>query len=396
MKHFNLYMMGLALISSVCATAQTYQALPQPVPGVKAQQLFKKANSRAEAQRPDTKPTYALPTKGVRMVPLAQMAKTQRAEKADEMVKKTLLTGWSKTENNGTPETGKITYDKYGRFSVVDYGSYKDLYTYTTDASGAKWTTKLVRRQTGDYIENLYKEERTLDANGHVTKRSIYDNRYGDKDLTLKEEYEYDYGQDPNGVEVKSVSYDMYDGINQPNDATLRKWFAPTKSYIEVVYYPREEKVEIVVDRTDYIIKKYSKNDNGDWELSGEEYHYYSAEGRDLGQMECSFAHGTIYNGSGNRTELQPDTPEAGFTTEIDYVMYPYTVPTNTWVYNGKKVYSNNYELPKTQANGDFSYKRYKYDTSKGAWVLTTAQIGTWTPEGLLQETYEEPQIRNL
>ena len=390
MKHFNLYMMGLALISSVCATAQTHQALPQPVPGVKAQQLFKKANSRAEAQRPDTKPTYALPTKGVRMVPLAQIAKTQRTEKADEMVPKTLLTSWSKTENNGTPETGKITYDKYGRFSVVDYGSYKDLYTYTTDATGAKWTTKLVRRQTGDYIENLYKEERTLDANGHVTKRSIYDNRYGDKDLTLKEEYEYDYGQDPNGVEVKSVSYDMYDGINQPNDATLRKWFAPTKSYIEVVYYPREEKVEIVVDRTNYIIKKYSKNDNGDWELSREEYHYYSAEGRDLGQMECSYANGTIYNGSGNRTELQPDTPEAGFTTEIDYVMYPYTEPTNTWVYNGKKVYSNNYELPKTQANGDFSNKRYKYDTSKGAWVLTAAQTGTWTPEGLLQETYEE------
>lgn len=391
MKHFNLYMMGLALISSVCATAQTHQALPQPVPGVKAQQLFKKANSsRPAAQRPDTKTTYALPTKGVRMVPLAQIAKTQRTEKADEMVKKTLLTGWSKTENNGTPETGKITYDKYGRFSVVDYGSYKDLYTYTTDATGAKWTTKLVRRQTGDYIENLYKEERTLDANGHVTKRSIYDNRYGDKDLTLKEEYEYDYGQDPNGVEVKSVSYDMYDGINQPNDATLRKWFAPTKSYIEVVYYPREEKVEIVVDRTNYIIKKYSKNDNGDWELSGEEYHYYSAEGRDLGQMECSYANGTIYNSSGNRTELQPDTPEAGFTTEIDYVMYPYTEPTNTWVYNGKKVYSNNYELPKTQANGDFSCKRYKYDTSKGAWVLTAAQTGTWTPEGLLQETYEE------
>ncbi len=390
MKHFNLYMMGLALISSVCATAQTHQALPQPVPGVKAQQLFKKANSRAEAQRPDTKPTYALPTKGVRMVPLAQIAKTQRAEKADEMVKKTLLTSWSKTENNGTPETGKITYDKYGRFSVVDYGSYKDLYTYTTDATGAKWTTKRVCRQTGDYIENLYKEERTLDANGHVTKRSIYDNRYGDKDLTLKEEYEYDYSQSPNGVEVKSVSYDLYDGINQPNDATLRKWFAPTKSYIEVVYYPREEKVEIVVDRTNYIIKKYSKKDRTDWELSREEYHYYSAEGRDLGQMECSYANGTIYNGSGNRTELQPDTPEAGFTTEIDYVMYPYTEPTNTWVYNGKKVYSNNYELPKTQANGDFSYKRYKYDTSKGAWVLTAAQTGTWTPEGLLQETYEE------
>ena len=123
MKHFNLYMMGLALISSVCATAQTRQTLPQSVPGVKAQQLFKKANSRAEAQRHDTKPTYALPTKGVRMVPLAQIAKTQRAEKADEMVKKTLLTSWSKAIDNYTLETGKITYDKYGRFSVVSWFS---------------------------------------------------------------------------------------------------------------------------------------------------------------------------------------------------------------------------------------------------------------------------------
>ena len=84
MKHFNLYMMGLALMSSVCATAQTHQALPQPVPGVKAQQLFKKANSnRAEAQRPNTKTTNAPHIKGVRIVPLAQIAKAQRAKKAD-------------------------------------------------------------------------------------------------------------------------------------------------------------------------------------------------------------------------------------------------------------------------------------------------------------------------
>ena len=260
MKNFNLYMMGLALISSVCATAQTRQALPQPIPGVKAQQLFKKANSsRAEAQRPDTKTTYAIRTKGVRMVPLAQIAKTQRTEKADEMVKKTLLTGWTKTENNGTPETGKITYDKYGRFSVVDYGAYKDLYTYTTDNTGAKWTSKLVRRQTGTFIENLYKEERTLDDNGRVTKKSIYDNRYGEKDLTLKEEYEYDYSQDPKGVEVKSVSYDLDHGVIQADNIVLRKWFAPTKSYLEQNYDPREEKVEIVIDKTNYSIQRYLK-----------------------------------------------------------------------------------------------------------------------------------------
>lgn len=159
MKHFNLYMMGLALMTSVCATAQTHQALPQPVPGVKAQQLFKKANSnRAEAQRPNTKPTYAIHTKGVRMVPLAQIAKTRRAKKADEMVKKTLPTSWTKTENNGTPETGKITYDKYGRFSEVDYGTYKDLYTYDTNETGSKWSKKLVRRQRAKILMTTTKK----------------------------------------------------------------------------------------------------------------------------------------------------------------------------------------------------------------------------------------------
>ena len=156
MKHFNLYMMGLALISSVCVTAQTHQSLPQPIPGVKAQQLFKKANSnRAEAQRPDTKTTNAPHIIGVRMVPLAQIVKAQRAKKADEMVKKTLPTSWTKTENNGTPETGKITYDKYGRFSVVDYGTYKDLYTYDTNETGSKWSKKLVRRQRGERRAHL-------------------------------------------------------------------------------------------------------------------------------------------------------------------------------------------------------------------------------------------------
>ncbi len=390
MKHFNLYMMGLALMTSVCATAQTHQALPQPVPGVKAQQLFKKANSnRAEAQRPDTKPTYAIHTKGVRMVPLAQIAKTQRAKKADEMVKKTLLTSWSKAIDSYTPETGKITYDKYGRFSVVDYGSYKDLYTYTTDATGAKWSTKLVRRQTGDYIENLYKEERTLDANGHVTKRSIYDNRYGEKDLTLKEEYEYDYSQDPKGVEVKSVHYDLYDGINQPDNIVLCKWFAPTKSYLEQVYNPRVEKVEIVIDKTNYSIKHYSKNIDNEWVSSGTEDHYYSADGRELGTLQCYFHEGALVSCYGQKTELLVNKPEVGSTTEISYNAN-FDGEAMKWEYKRKEVYSNNQDLPKTQANGDRFFKRYVYDSATNTWGISNTQTEAWTPEGFLKVTREE------
>ena len=395
MKHFNLYMMGLALISSVCATAQTHQALPQPVPGVKAQQLFKKANSRAEAQRPDTKPTYALPTKGVRMVPLAQIAKTQRAEKADEMVKKTLLTSWSYSEDNGTPETSKITYDKYGRFSVVDYGTYKDLYTYDVNETGAKWSTKLVRRQTGETIEDRYKEERTFDQYNRVSTIKVYEYRdhYGfmfDNGLMLVKEREYDYSQDPKGIEVKNVDYARYEGVCQPEQVELLKWFAPTKSYISITYNAQYDKVDFEVNGTNYTLKRYRKDYNNEWVLSNTEERYFTADGREMGYLNCTYSDGEISNSDGHKTELLPNTPEAGYTTEIHSHMNSYSEPSNTWVYNEKYVYSNNYELPKIQANGDLSYKRYKYDTSKGAWVLTSAETGTWTPEGLLQETYEE------
>lgn len=394
MKHFNLYMMGLALISSVCATAQTHQTLPQPVPGVKAQQLFKKANSRAEAQRPDSKTTYAISTKGVRMVPLAQIAKAQRAEKADEMVKKTLLTSWSYSEDNGTPETSKITYDKYGRFSVVDYGSYKDLYTYTTNETGSKWSTKLVRRQTGETIEDRYKEVRTFDQYNRVSTIKVYEysDHYGfmfDNGLMLVKEREYDYSQDPKGIEVKNVDYARYEGVCQPEQVELLKWFAPTKSYISITYDARNDKVDFEVNGTNYALKRYRKDYNNEWVLSNTEERYFTADGREMGYLNCTYSDGEITNSDGQKTELLPNTPEAGFTTEIRSQMNSYSEPSNTWVYNEKYVYSNNKDLPRIQANGDRSKKYYRYETSKADWDLKNVETETWTPEGFLKGTYE-------
>ena len=334
MKHFNLYMMGLALISSVCATAQTHQALPQPVPGVKAQLLFKKANSsRPAAQRPYTKTTYALPTKGVRMVPLAQIAKAQRAKKADEMVKKTLLTGWSSSENNGTPETCKITYDKYGRFSVIDYGTYKDLYTYDVNETGSKWSKKLVRRQTGETIDDRYKEERTFDLHNRVSTIKIYENRYG-LGLMLVEEREYDYSHNAEGIEVKDVDYDIYNDVHQPGQVELLKWFAPIQSYISITYDARYDKVDFEVNGTNYALKRYYKDYNNEWVLTDTEEHYYTADGRDLGYLKCIYSDGEISVCDGQKTELLLNTPEAGYTTEIRSQMSSYSEPANTWVYN--------------------------------------------------------------
>lgn len=389
MKHFNLYMMGLALMSSVCATAQTHQALPQPVPGVKAQQLFKKANSnRAEAQRPNTQTTNAPHIKGVRIVPLAQIAKTQRAKKADEMVKKTLPTSWTKTENNGTPETGKITYDKYGRFSVVDYGKYKDLYTYDTNETGSKWSKKLVRRQRGENTVDRYKEERTFDQYNRVSTIKVYTDRLGPS-LMLEEEREYDYSHNAEGVEVKNVNYTIYDGVHQPEQVELLKWFAPVQSYISITYDGRFEKVDFEVNGTNFTIKRYKTDRSNELVLAETEEHYFTADGRDLGYLNCSYSDGEISVCDGQKTELLLNTPEAGYTTEIRSQMSSYSEPANTWAYNEKYVYSNNKDLPKTQANGDRSEKYYRYETSKADWDLKNVETGAWTPDGFLKETYE-------
>lgn len=390
MKHFNLYMMGLALISSVCATAQTHQALPQPVPGVKAQQLFKKANSnRAEAQRPNTKPTYAIHTKGVRMVPLAQIAKTQRAKKADEMVKKTLPTSWTKTENNGTPETGKITYDKYGRFSEVDYGTYKDLYTYDTNETGSKWSRKLVRRQRGENTVDHYKEERTFDQYNRVSTIKVYTDRLGPS-LMLEEEREYDYSHNAEGVEVKNVVYAISDDVLQPEQVELLKWFAPVQSYISITYNTQIEKVDFEVNGTNYTLKRYRKNYDNEWVLTNTEEHYFTADGRDLGYLNCSYSEGRISYREGRKTEILSNTPEAGFTTEIEYQASSYLETANEWTYSEKRVFTNNQDLPKIQANGDRSYKQYSYNTDKAEWVLKKVETEEWTSEGFLKETWEK------
>ena len=216
----------------------------------------------------------------------------------------------------------------------------------------------------------------------------VYTDNYG-PNLTLVEEREYDYSHNAEGIEVKDVDYDIYNDVHQPGQVELLKWFAPVQSYISITYDARYDKVDFEVNGTNYTLKRYSKY-HDEWVLTDTEEHYYTADGRDLGYLKCIYSDGKISVCDGQKTELLLNTPEAGYTTEIRSQMSSYSEPANTWVYNEKYVYSNNYELPKTQANGDFSNKRYKYDTSKGAWVLTAAQTGTWTPEGLLQETYEE------
>ena len=131
------------------------------------------------------------------MVSPCQAAKATAA--SEDMVTRTVLTGWDETTYNAdsqqpSTETGKITYDRYGRFSTVDYGDYKDIYAYTTGADGSKWTSKSITRHYTGRTLPLYKELRTLDEQGRVTATEVYKNdQWTGNGLALKEEREFDY-----------------------------------------------------------------------------------------------------------------------------------------------------------------------------------------------------------
>lgn len=124
-----------------------------PVPGIKARQLMadtpRTKGVPSDRQPQSGKHTFIPSIKGVRMVSPCQAAKATAA--SEDMVTRTVLTGWDETTYNAdsqqpSTETGKITYDRYGRFSTVDYGDYKDIYAYTTGADGSKWTSKSITR----------------------------------------------------------------------------------------------------------------------------------------------------------------------------------------------------------------------------------------------------------
>ena len=201
------------------------------------------------SQSQSGKHTFIPSIRGVRMVSPSQAAKAPAA--SEDMVTRTVLTGWDDTTYDSdsqqpSTETGKITYDRYGRFSTVDYGGYKDVYAYTAGADGSKWMSKSITRHYTERTLPLYKELRTLDAQGRVIATEVYKNEAQEENgLALKEEREFDYAHNAQGVAVKQVDYDTFTGEAQ--DSTVRVWFAPTKSYIEVTKDSRGVRLEMRV-----------------------------------------------------------------------------------------------------------------------------------------------------
>lgn len=392
MRHINLYMMSFALVASLCASAQTNKAWRMPVPGIKARQLMadtpRTKGVPSDRQSQSGKHTFIPSIKGVRMVSPSQATKATAA--SEDMVTRTVLTGWDETTYNAdsqqpSTETGKITYDRYGRFSTVDYGDYKDIYAYTAGADGSKWTSKSITRQYTERTLPLYKELRTLDEQGRVTATEVYKNdQWTENGLALKEEREFDYTHNAQGVAVKHIDYDTYSGMAQ--DSTVRVWFAPTKSYIEVTKENSDGRMEIEVTADSYSILTYSPDYNGAWYLSSKETRFFSPEGRELGQFSASYYDdGSISNAFGYKTEIQRNVPEAGLVTEISY---NFSSDQNTWVKSRMYVYTANYDLPLIKSNGDRTRKEYEYSQSKDKWVLRCVYTKTWNERGFLHEEY--------
>ena len=184
-----------------------------PVPGVGIRQMY--GNSR-QLHAPKQKPLrmrQSMPNRcNIRIVKPGQQTTAPR--KAEQMVNKTLLTGWEEVYENLYPDvytnrqTGVVTYDKYGHFQTVDYGDYKEVYDYEYGIGG-RWTKKTVSRVENESTRIESKEERTLDAEGRVLAVRCYESIDDTENynLVLTEEKEYDYAHDPKGVLVKHVEY---------------------------------------------------------------------------------------------------------------------------------------------------------------------------------------------
>ena len=295
------------------------------------------------------------------------------------------------TNNNKlTPDNIDRIVDTYAnRAEIAHFSHLAASEEIEANETGSKWSKKLVRRQRGENTVDHYKEERTFDQYNRVSTIKVYSDKY-EPIFMLVEEREYDYSHNAEGVEVKNIDYIPNNDVHQPGQVEMLKWFAPTQSYISITYDAQYEEVEFEVNGTNYTLKRYSKNRANELVLTGTEEHYFTADGRELGYLKCSYFDGRISYREGRKTEILPNTPEVGFTTEIKYQASSYLEPANTWEYSEKRVFTNNQDLPKIQANGDRSYKQYSYNTDKAEWVLKRNKTEEWTSEGFLKETWEE------
>ena len=365
-----------------------------PVPGVGIRQMY--GNSR-QLHAPKQKPLrmrQSMPNRcNIRIVKPGQQTTAPR--KAEQMVNKTLLTGWEEVYENLYPDvytnrqTGVVKYDKYGHFQTIDYGTYKEVYDYEYGIGG-RWTKKTVSRVENESTRIESKEERTLDAEGRVLAIKCYEgiDDTENYNLVLTEEKEYDYAHDPKGVLVKHVEYDTWEP-SRVEKMLIRKWFAPLQAYVECEDYGHF--VELTVEETTYIVKTYYYNYSTKAydELYDIHEYYFTSDGREAGRYRAAEYNedGSFSSQEGVKYLYTDNAPQAGYTTKVTQEIGTAWGYAN-WTYTTKEEYSNNYDEPLIPGSGNRYKKEYSYDTDTQSWTLEESVSKEWTAQGFMKETY--------
>ena len=377
MKHISPILASIALLASLGAVAQTSPRMPMPVPGINVQQLYMAHQKKANDMTKKSDRIYIPTTPGVRVM---SQAETARAEaKTKETVKKTLITKMEMTSDNGRREYCNVTYNEYGHFKTLDYGTYKMQYDYEY-GYGNHWTKKTVTRVDGNYSTVESKEERTLDNQGRVISIKRYEQ--ADEKMVLASEEAYEYTHNADGMLVKQMVYNIYDG--SVNSGLIRQWFAPTKSYVEAEWHNYSEKLELSIGADYYEVKCYEVTypDYDNYVLTRTERHYYTADGKECGSELTRYNNGKVESKEGSKTEYQYNTPEKGYTTTITNRIDE----NGMWTKAKKTIATDNYNDPLIPFSGSRSMKRYLYNSYDNSWALKNSCTKEWTEQGYLKQ----------
>ena len=395
-KRFYIFVILVSCIVNAVAQ-QDSRRLKMPVPGVGIKQLYGNAH-HSQCQAPKMQ-RQSMPARcSVRILKPRQQAASPR--KAEQMVKKTLLTGWEEVYENLYPDvytnrqTGTVTYDKYGHFQTVDLGWCKNVYDYEYGMDG-KWTKKTVTMTDNGSARIESKEERTLDDQGRVLTIKCYEANTDDEnyELVLVEEKEYDYAHDPKGVLVKHVDYDTWEP-SRVDEQLLRKWFEPLQAYVECESERGSNIKELAVEATKYIVKSYYYNyeTKAYDQLSSIEEYYYTEDGREAGWYRTKYGDdGSVWNEDGVKYLYSENAPQAGYTTKVTQGIGDVDGFDDfaDWTYTTKEEYSDNYDDPLIPGSGNRYMKKYDYDTDTRSWTLAESVSKEWAPQGYLKETYQ-------
>lgn len=358
MKHISPVLASIALLASLGAVAQTTPRVRMFIPT----------------------------TPGVRVMSQAETARAKA--KTNDTVKKTLITKMEMTSDNGRREYCNVTYNERGHFKTLDYGTYKMQYDYEY-GYGSHWTKKTVTRVETSHSIVESKEERTLDNQGRVTSIKRYE--LADEKMALASEEVYEYNHNTNGMLVKQVEYNTYDGTAY--HTLLRQWFAPTKSYVETEWLGNDTKIEIVIGDDNYEIKVYKASYPvyNKYVIASTERRYYTADGKECGYESAKYTDGANPQKEGWKKEFQYNTPEKGYTTTItDRIDED-----GMWTKAEKTVATDNYDDPLIPFSGSRSEKHYLYNSYDNSWKLLRSCTKEWTEQGYLKQVevdneYEE------